>query len=78
MSMLCFSRSHQWIEQEIIEPSVFQRSLEVIEEQSMEINEEREEPRLKKSDNILEEDQTTALGKFENHLMNLVNASIQD
>jgi len=48
-SMICSSMSYQWMEQEIIEQpphiedNMFKRSLEVIEEQSMEVNEEREE-----------------------------------
>lgn len=45
-SMICSQKSYKWMEQEImdeIEPSQFRKSLEVIEEQSMEINEEKEE-----------------------------------
>ena len=86
------------MEQEIIEEespveNIFKRSLEVIQEQSMEINEEKDDQRdlgkHKVIDSILEVDQELPqtssnvgsrkfFGRFENDLMNLLHASIQE
>ena len=86
------------MEQEIIEEespveNIFKRSLEVIQEQSMEINEEKDDQRdlgkHKVIDSILEVDQELPqpssnvgsrklFGRFENDLINLLHASIQE
>lgn len=71
--------------------NIFKSSLEVIQEQSMEINEEKDDQRdlgkQKVIDSILEVDQELPsskvssrklLGRFENDLMNMLHASIQE
>lgn len=101
MSMLCSNRTFNLMEQEIIDDSVieqnlFKKSLEVITEQSMEIHEERDEPnqpKMRKKDSILEEDQDPSVSspskpfgsmmqehhsKYDEDLLNLIRTSIQE
>ena len=86
------------MEQEIIEEespveNIFKRSLEVIQEQSMEINEEKDDHKElgkhKVIESILEVDHELPepssllssrklFGRFDNDLMNLLHASIQE